>query len=76
MDIAIKENVTCYDMAKKKEALFDDPAMVAYQMEELLTRVLGEKEEVLPPMKKEIDWQSFEETLRLFISIVYSMDNW
>lgn len=73
-----KENsfLTCYNMARKKEALLDDPAMTAYQIEGLLNRVLGEKEKSLPLMRKEIDWDSFEKDLRFYVDIIYRMQRW
>lgn len=66
----------CYQKARKKEALLDDPAMAAYQMEELLNRVLSEKEKILPPMKSKIAWESFEGTLRFYVDLVYRMQEW
>ena len=66
----------CYEKARKKEALLDDPAMAAYQMEELLNRVLSEKEKTLPPMKSKIAWESFEATLRFYVDLVYRMQEW
>jgi predicted nucleotidyltransferase component of viral defense system len=66
----------CYEKARKKEALLDDPAMAAYQMEELLNRVLSEKEKVLPPMKSKIAWESFEGTIRFYVDLVYRMQEW
>ncbi len=71
-----KAFLSCYEMAKKKEALFDDPAMAAVQIEELFIRVLQEKERALPPMKKEIDWASFEEDIGSYITILYQMEKW
>lgn len=68
--------LACYEQAKKKEALLDDPAMAAYQMEELLNRVLSEKEKILPPMKSKIDWETFERTLRLYVDLIYRMQEW
>jgi len=72
-----KENfLACYNMARGKEALLDDPAMAAYQMEELLNHVLLRKEKVLPMMKEEIDWSSFEKDLRYYIDMIYRMESW
>jgi len=68
--------LSCYEKAKAKEALLDDPAMAAYQMEELLNRVLSEKEKILPPMKSRIDWETFERTLRYFVDLIYRMQEW
>jgi predicted nucleotidyltransferase component of viral defense system len=70
------EFLACYDMARKKEALLDDPAMAAYQIEELLNHVLSKKGKILPLMRKEIDWSSFEKDLRFYIDIIYRMENW
>ena len=70
------EFLACYDMARKKEALLDDPAMAAYQIEELLNQVLSEKKKILPLVKEEIDWSSFEKNLRFYIDIIYRMENW
>lgn len=66
----------CYDEARKKEALLDDPAMAAHQMEQLFRRVLAEKEDVLPKMKKKIDWCLFEYTYKSFIDIIYQKQKW
>jgi len=66
----------CYDMAKKKEALFDDPPMVAYQIEELFNRVITEKENALPPMRKKIDWEIFQKDLRFYIDTIYHLEKW
>jgi hypothetical protein len=71
-----KHFLACYEMARKKEALLDDPAMAAYQIEELLNRVLSEKEKILPPMRKKVDWNSFEENLRFYIALLYRMEKW
>jgi len=71
-----KNFLACYDIARKKEALLDDPAMAAYQIEELLNRVLSEKEKILPPMRKKVDWNSFEEDLRFYIELLYRMERW
>ena len=66
----------CYEMARKKEALLDDPAMAAYQIEELLTMMLSEKEKVLPSMKAIMDWDSFERDIRYYIDLIYRMHHW
>jgi len=71
-----KNFLTCYGMARKKETLLDDPAMAAYQIEGLFTRVLSEKEKILPPMRKKVDWNSFEEDLRFYIELLYRMEKW
>ncbi|HVO83683.1 MAG TPA: nucleotidyl transferase AbiEii/AbiGii toxin family protein [Syntrophobacteria bacterium] len=72
-----KENfLKCYDEARKKEALLDDPAMAAYQFEQLLGRVLAEKEDALPTMKKKIDWSLLERLCRNFIDVMYRMQKW
>ncbi|NVM21093.1 MAG: nucleotidyl transferase AbiEii/AbiGii toxin family protein [Desulfobacterales bacterium] len=68
--------LNCYNEAKKKEALLDDPAMAAYQLEELLKRVLAERENALPGMRKEIDWVVFEDTYKNFVDIMYRMEHW
>ncbi len=71
-----RDFLACYDMAKKKEALLDDPAMAAYQIEELLDQVLSKKEKILPPMKEGMDWNSFEKEIRFYIDIIYRMGKW
>jgi predicted nucleotidyltransferase component of viral defense system len=71
-----KNFLACYDMARKKEALLDDPAMAAYQIEELLNRVLSEKEKILPPLRKKVDWNSLGEDLRFYIELLYRMEKW
>jgi hypothetical protein len=50
--------------------------MAAYQIEELLNRVLSEKEKLLSPMKSPIDWERFEKTLRSYVDLVYRMQKW
>lgn len=67
---------TCYDSAKKKEALFDDPPTVAYQIEELLNGILKQRMKTLPPMKKQIDWDLFEKEIRFYIDTIYHMEMW
>jgi hypothetical protein len=54
----------------------DDPAMAAYQIEELLNQVLSEKEKILPTMRKKVNWNTFEEDLRFYIDLVYRMERW
>ena len=66
----------CYEIARKKEALLDDPAMTAYQIEELFDRVLAEEEQIIPPMLMQIDWNLFEKDLRFYIEIIYKMQKW
>jgi hypothetical protein len=68
--------LACYEKARKKEALLDDPAMAAYQMEELLERMLAEKEKALPPMKSKVNWESFEKALRFYVNLIYRMHKW
>jgi hypothetical protein len=68
--------LACYELAKKKEALFDDAATAAFQMEELFNLLSREKERALPPMKTEIDWESFEKDIRAYIDLVYHMEEW
>jgi predicted nucleotidyltransferase component of viral defense system len=71
-----KNFLACYDMARKKETLLDDPAMAAYQIEELLNHVLSRKDKILPPMKKKLDWNTFEEDLRFYSKRMYRMERW
>ena len=66
----------CYEKARKKEALLDDPAMTAYQIELLFKGVLAQKEKVLPRMLIEVVWTSFEEDLSHYIEIMYKMQEW
>jgi hypothetical protein len=66
----------CYEKAKKKEALLDDPSMAAYQIEYLLNMVLAEREKVLPFMIKEVDWPSFENDIKYYIDTIYKMLSW
>jgi hypothetical protein len=68
--------IRCYDLAKTKEALFDDPPTAAYQIEELLDRVLKEKEKNVPPIKKHIEWELFEKDVRFYIDTIYRMEAW
>lgn len=68
--------LACYETARKKEALLDDPATTAYQIELLYDRVLTQKEKVLPPVKKPIDWRSFQDNLRSIIETIYRMEKW
>ena len=71
-----KKYLECYKRAKEKEALLDDPAMAAYQIEESLKYALNEKERIIPSMMKSIDWGLFEKTLRYYIDITYDMEKW
>jgi predicted nucleotidyltransferase component of viral defense system len=66
----------CYDLAKRKEVLFDDPPTAAYQIEELLDRVLKGKEKTLPPIKKHIEWELFEKDIRFYVDTIYRMELW
>jgi len=50
--------------------------MAAHQMEQLFRRVLAEKEDALPKMKKKIDWCLFERTYKSFIDIIYQKQKW
>jgi len=50
--------------------------MAAYQIEELLNHVLSKKEKILPPMKKKVSWNTFEEDLRFYIERMYRMERW
>ena len=71
-----KDFLACYERAGKKEALFDDPAMAAFQMEASFNQVLREQEGALPAMKKEMDWKSFEEDVRFYVDTIYHMEKW
>ncbi|MBW2029632.1 MAG: nucleotidyl transferase AbiEii/AbiGii toxin family protein [Deltaproteobacteria bacterium] len=66
----------CYEMARKKEALLDDPAMAAYQVEQLLDRVLLEKERGISSMMVKIDWKTLENDMRYYIHQIYEMQKW
>jgi len=67
--------INCYRNARKKEALFDDPAMAAYQVENLLVYVLAKKEKILPPMRRPINWNLLEDNFRHFCNIMYKMQS-
>jgi predicted nucleotidyltransferase component of viral defense system len=67
---------SCYDLAKRKEVLFDDPPTAAYQIEQLLDRVLEEKQKILPPIKRPIEWASFQKDIRFYINTIYRMEVW
>ena len=49
--------------------------MTAYQIEELLERVLLEKE-AIPIMHEKMDWQSFEKDLRHYVDVIYKKMEW
>lgn len=66
----------CYEMARRKEALLDDPATAAYQIELLYDHLLTQREKILPPLRKPIDWASFQERLRFVIDTLYHMQRW
>ena len=66
----------CYEMAREKEALLDDPAMAAYQIEELLNQIVDRKSINLPPMREEVDLEDFENEMRGYINIIYGMQKW
>lgn len=67
--------INCYRSAMKKEALFDDPAMAAYQVENLLGYALAKKEQILPPMRRPINWDLLEDNFRHFCNIMYKMQS-
>jgi hypothetical protein len=67
---------SCYDLAKRKEVLFDDPPTAAYQIEQLLDRVLEEKQKILPPIKRPIEWASIQKDIRFYINTIYRMEVW
>jgi len=71
-----KSFLGCYDSARRKEALFDDPATAAYQIEMLYERILQQRQEALPPMKRPIDWSSLQQDFRYYIDTLYGMAKW
>jgi predicted nucleotidyltransferase component of viral defense system len=66
----------CLKTARSKEALFDDPATAAWQIEELLDRVIRQREKILPPLKKTVDWERLERDFRMYIERLYGMETW
>ena len=60
-----------YEAARKKDAIFDDPPTVAYQIEEGLQFVLSNIN-VLPPLKIEFEEEKFTEFYHKVISWIYS----
>ena len=49
---------TVYDMAKKKDAIFDDPPTVAFQLEEGIA-LIKEKPEIIPQLRTPFDYDEF-----------------
>ena len=49
---------TVYDLAKKKDAIFDDPPTVAFQLEEGIA-LIKEKPEIIPQLRMSFDYDEF-----------------
>jgi len=60
-----------YDGARKKEALFDDPATVAYQIEENF-RAVTSAPELLPDLRTPIDQQAWARFYEKLCSDIYA----
>lgn len=52
------EYETVYAMAKKKDAIFDDPPTVAFQLEEGIA-LIKEKPEIIPQLRIPFDYDKF-----------------
>ena len=66
----------CFKKARKKEALLDDPAAAAYQIEQTLEFSQAIIDNFKPMMKKPIEWVELESTIKKYIQIIYNFQEW
>lgn len=66
----------CYARARKKEALLDDPAAAAYQLEQSLSFAVSKKDTLAPAMRKHIEWIDLESVIKNYISTTYKLQQW
>ena len=66
----------CYERARKKEALLDDPAAAAYQLEQSLAFTKSKKDTLTPEMKQHIEWGNLESVITDYIDLIYNLQEW
>lgn len=66
----------CYERARKKEALLDDPAAAAYQLEQSLAFAMSRKDALAPVMKQPIEWDNSESVITDYIHLAYNLQQW
>jgi Nucleotidyl transferase AbiEii toxin, Type IV TA system len=66
----------CYERARKKEALLDDPAAAAYQLEQSLAFAKSKKDTLAPVMKQHIEWANLESVITDYIHLTYDFQKW
>ncbi len=66
----------CYKRARGKEALLDDPAAAAYQLEQSLAFAKSKKDTLAPMMKQHIEWENLESVITDYIQIIYKLQQW
>lgn len=66
----------CYERARKKEALLDDPAAAAYQLEQSLAFAKSKKDVLTPVMKQYIEWDNLESIITDYIHLTYNLQEW
>jgi predicted nucleotidyltransferase component of viral defense system len=66
----------CYERARRKEALLDDPAAAAYQLEQSLAFAKSKKDTLAPVMRQHIEWGDLESVITDYIQIIYKLQQW
>ena len=66
----------CYERARRKETLLDDPAAAAYQLEQSLAFAKAKKDTLAPVMKQHIEWEDVEIVITNYIQIIYKLQQW
>jgi hypothetical protein len=66
----------CYERARKKEALLDDPAAAAYQLEQSLAFANSKIDTLAPVMKQHIEWDNLESVIIDYIHLTYNLQEW
>jgi hypothetical protein len=68
--------LACYTRARKKEALLDDPAAAAYQLEQSLAFAKSKKDTLAPVMRQHIEWGDLESVITNYIQNIYKLQQW
>ncbi len=66
----------CYKRARRKEALLDDPAAAAYQLEQSLAFAKSKKDTLAPVMRTPIEWDNLESVITDYIQAIYKLQEW
>ncbi len=66
----------CYERARRKEALLDDPAAAAYQLEQSLAFAKSKKHTLAPVMKQHIEWGDLESVITDYVQMIYKLQQW